>query len=575
MKRFLMLCFAFLYSFHIFVFPVFAVDVSEVVSGLIGSTDFWDFIKSTYRSTSNWWSNHIDGDENVCPDNTDTFNGPHDMEMKHTILDGVEGDFYICKYCGKAGKQIAAEAYDDYTEMLPATGIGNDGSLYWSPDFLEFVGIRSVRDNNRGIAFVYNEGVDRDSYYSLMGSNWRYNINWDKYILVCFPREDSSSLWCGRGLWFKFSGICPITGLYSMVVGTEAYEGYYFKTDDTMDTYSLTYSSIQSSGRVFGDKISYSYNNVSSDCYTFAQISLLLCPPVYKITPTSGLINTQSDTTYNINTRASSITGDYGIMGDNNQLTKIDQQIIVNETDNSVYNPVTDSTYDMSGWTYDYSTRSYNITYETVDQSTGDTTSNSMTVTYGDENITIIEGDNTYNVYYIVEALDDSGGGGGSGGNDTPSTPHRHDYVGTVTREPTCVDAGIQTFTCSCGDSYSRTIAPLGHDWQVKQQVMTEYDGDGHIVSQGYTIYKCSRCGEEYKIDATLDPPAVVDDDTTSLETLKSKFLTYLRSLPDMFGGFTDFVRDGFQYIPEEILFFIEFSFAAATVVLVYKLLRR
>ena len=39
-------------------------------------------------------------------------------------------------------------------------------------------------------------------------------------------------------------------------------------------------------------------------------------------------------------------------------------------------------TYDMSGWTYDYSTRTYNITYNE-----GDT----VNITYGDENITIVE----------------------------------------------------------------------------------------------------------------------------------------------------------------------------------------
>lgn len=39
-----------------------------------------------------------------------------------------------------------------------------------------------------------------------------------------------------------------------------------------------------------------------------------------------------------------------------------------------------------------------------------------------------------------------------------------HDYVSTVTKETTCVEAGENTFTCSrCEDSYTEEIAALGH----------------------------------------------------------------------------------------------------------------
>lgn len=127
----------------------------------------------------------------------------------------------------------------------------------------------------------------------------------------------------------------------------------------------------------------------------------------------SGLINIQTDTTYNVNTRAGSITGDYGVLGDNNTITKSDTTYIVSEDDNSVYNPVTNTTTTYDSWTYDYADRSYNFTTQE-----GDTT----TVTYGDENVTIKEGDTTYTVYYIYQtgSGDDSGGGSGSG-TVTPS----------------------------------------------------------------------------------------------------------------------------------------------------------
>ena len=71
----------------------------------------------------------------------------------------------------------------------------------------------------------------------------------------------------------------------------------------------------------------------------------------------------------------------------------------------------------------------------------------------------------------------------------------------------------------------NQAIAALGHDWQTKQQVPTEYDENGDIITQGYTIYKCQRCGEEYRSDTQADPPAVVDDNTTALVQYKNRFL--------------------------------------------------
>ena len=42
-----------------------------------------------------------------------------------------------------------------------------------------------------------------------------------------------------------------------------------------------------------------------------------------------------------------------------------------------------------------------------------------------------------------------------------------HDYIGAVTRDATCTEDGLLTYACSkCGDSYTRTIAAHGHDYQ-------------------------------------------------------------------------------------------------------------
>ena len=53
---------------------------------------------------------------------------------------------------------------------------------------------------------------------------------------------------------------------------------------------------------------------------------------------------------------------------------------------------------------------------------------------------------------------------------------HKHSYASSVTRQPTCTEKGVTSYICSCGDTYTESVAALGHD-----------------MSSG----KCRRCGYE------------------------------------------------------------------------------
>ncbi|MBR3553301.1 MAG: hypothetical protein IKN72_07925 [Clostridia bacterium] len=44
-------------------------------------------------------------------------------------------------------------------------------------------------------------------------------------------------------------------------------------------------------------------------------------------------------------------------------------------------------------------------------------------------------------------------------------TPHTHNYTSKVTTAATCTTAGVRTYTCSCGASYTETITALGHNY--------------------------------------------------------------------------------------------------------------
>ena len=274
---------------------------------------------------------------------------------------------------------------------------------------------------------------------------------------------------------------------------------------------------------------------------------------------------------------------------------------IVDETNNTFYNPVTNTTTNMNDWVFDYSDRSYTIT---TDNST------TTTVTYGDEYITIREGDTIYNIYYYV-AQDQ---------NPDQDTGCKHSYTSTVTTAATCDAPGLMTYTCSkCGDTYTEKIPATGHTWQVKQTVKTEYDEAGNVTQQGYTVYKCAICGTEYKDDAGTGPPSTPDngdsgsggiwdklgnllgsvvagilslieavfgkllDSMISLaEMIAGKLkqvvelvLSFFDEIPTLFGGFLGFLSAVFPFIPDDIMLLLTFGIAAVVFIGIIKALRR
>lgn len=56
-----------------------------------------------------------------------------------------------------------------------------------------------------------------------------------------------------------------------------------------------------------------------------------------------------------------------------------------------------------------------------------------------------------------------------------PSQPaHTHSYSSSVTTQPTCSKAGVRTYTCACGDSYTESIPATGnHKWEKQYKTET------------------------------------------------------------------------------------------------------
>ena len=73
---------------------------------------------------------------------------------------------------------------------------------------------------------------------------------------------------------------------------------------------------------------------------------------------------------------------------------------------------------------------------------------------------------------------------------------HQHSYTESITTDATCEKVGVKTYTCSCGDSYTESIAALGHCYS--DPVVTT---EPTCISAGIATYTCMVCSATYSED--------------------------------------------------------------------------
>ncbi len=85
---------------------------------------------------------------------------------------------------------------------------------------------------------------------------------------------------------------------------------------------------------------------------------------------------------------------------------------------------------------------------------------------------------------------------------------HIHNYASVITKEPTCTENGIRTFTCSgCGDTYTEEIAvnAENHTWVEETHWTEDYDTvstlvDGYGIVDDTLSVVCNGCGEKFVV---------------------------------------------------------------------------
>ena len=97
-----------------------------------------------------------------------------------------------------------------------------------------------------------------------------------------------------------------------------------------------------------------------------------------------------------------------------------------------------------------------------------------------------------------------------------PSQPaHTHSYSSSVTTQPTCGKAGVRTYTCACGDSYTESIPATGnHKWE-KQYKTEKVPAKTHQENVWKEI--CYGCGAQFdNPDDAIEHVAAVFGDACS-----------------------------------------------------------
>lgn len=414
-------------------------------------------IRDDISSAARWFYSKIN--EDYC---AETENHRHSFVKQHTMVDGIAKNYYVCESCGKSAGEVYDDAYDSYVDDMPLTGIDSEGGFIWYPSFSDLCSDYFLVTSNSSdtVVYKYESGAFEDHIDGTLSFD---KIGERSYYVEL--KEANT----GRN-WFLINNALafPYSGNYTRLE-TSAFSGQFLSyNDEVSESVAFNYT-LNSSSYIAGGKswFSHSYKesdgDFTKDYYGFrGTVSM----PVFRVIPD----NAPDSTLYTPDTRPGTITGKYLVQ--NGDAYEDSSTTIINEDDNSIYNPVTNTTTNYDSWSYDYSTRTYTMT---------DNTNNSVsTVTYGDENITINEGGNTYNVYYgTVINNNDGGDDGGNGGNNSGSG-------GELIEVPN-ID---------------------------QNQLVQFWNG------------------------------------------IKGLFV----QLPQMFGDVTEFLRDGWAYVPDEVMTLIEFG---------------
>lgn len=187
---------------------------------------------------------------------------------------------------------------------------------------------------------------------------------------------------------------CSVTRGITGTITNAKYDGSFTTSNVNQgDTIGFVGSS---DGWRFFDPVSSSYPVVSSfNCAFYAD----LVPATGVVLPTGLDISTPS--------RPTSLITPIAIQNPDDTYTVYNNITLVDEGNKVVFNPATGEAITFTDWVYDYESRTYDLTLDG---------GGNMTVQFGNDSITMTQGDTVTNIFYVQDPADDPG-------TDNPDDP--------------------------------------------------------------------------------------------------------------------------------------------------------
>ena len=90
--------------------------------------------------------------------------------------------------------------------------------------------------------------------------------------------------------------------------------------------------------------------------------------------------------------------------------------------------------------------------------------------------------------------------------NELIEMTHEHQFIEIETKKPTCTKFGYIMSKCSCGEEILKNLDVLEHNYSLVETVNSTQN------TNGYKLYSCTQCGNNYKNILPLLPTAMETD---------------------------------------------------------------
>lgn len=350
-----------------------------------------------YQSKYNFWNWAYDHSwflgkaitslaDNVCTISEDGLHHATTHSANEVNADGEYTYTCVCDLCAETFTAYATDLETAYENATPDYTIDNDGVI-----------------TGFGDLFIVDTWYDYECSYDIKKVN-------DEYGEAYVTKSGSSP------------PVFTFAYQFTIAVDCLVYYGGQFNVEysDDLGTKVGMYQCLQklvdgewksiSPTRPDSDVFAYQFNATANSTYRLLSVNC------YQLSSHSGVVGTKTVkinlpylyyTVDSVNIDDAPISGGGSISyADDNSNNEIIENQFFDQSTNTYHNPVTDTSSTVESWNYDYSTREW----------TGYTENGEVKIVYGDENISVVEGGNTYNYYYTTPSS--SGGNGGSAGGD-------------------------------------------------------------------------------------------------------------------------------------------------------------